>query len=157
MAKMFRVTVTCYLTVLALLGPSLCCCTPLRLLADCSLGGHAGRGIGEGRRSLDLDEECPCHQQSSHQRSPQTPSPSEDCPTCPCKDHKAIPIAFLSEGSGLASDLSLKLQPILLDVGFLAGPDRDAVQVHSRPAEENLHSPVLSPREKLRALQIMRC
>ncbi len=158
---MVRIAVTAYLILVALVGPGLCCCNPLRLLAGCPrhghmTHGHMTHGSSEGQRGS--SDHCGCKHGHPSQPSPESQSPPlKDSPSCPCHDHETIPGALLAADLGSVKDFSsLKLQPVT-DAAFLVVPTGQALQAISPASAEALPAPFLTPREMLRALQIMRC
>lgn len=154
---MIRSAVIVYLILAALIGPGLCCCTPVRLLS-CSHQQHRP-DAHKDKKPPQRPSGCRCKHQ--HDPEPHTPSvphcPAENPPTCPCHHHDYIPVALIASGEGL----SLHLTPAHHEpsVGGEVLPLLTAMALPADlwPSYESLSFPFQTAVGILRALQIMRC
>lgn len=153
---MVRIAVTGYLVVAAAMGPGLCSCTTVRLLADCS---HVRRSASEAQNGeSETHQHCACDQNSSGHIPKRPSSTPEREPSCPCQDHQAIPVAFLATDitvSALYSSLAIELS---FESAFLVTASAVALlATEERLRDDRLRSATRTAREILRAFQILRC
>ena len=150
---MFRCIISSYLAVVALIGPGLCCCTTVRMLGSSSAVGDGT--VAAAPKSTGCQH---CHHSSTEKKHEKPCDPSKKSPSCPCKDHEAIPVA----PQGSQSDISkLTAQSELLPLLFFAFADVTGVQGVGTPdgdaSSHPLSSGCFSGREILRAFRVMRC
>lgn len=154
---MVRIAVTVYLILAALLGPGLYCCTTVRLLAG---GPRQGCSTLEKEQSqLESRRRCGCnHPQRDPDSLPQPADPSDESPSCPCKDHKTIPVAVLATDSQLVEGLFSALHERALETILPAhSASASSLLDGFRVSPERRTPPFQTARVILRALQTMRC
>jgi len=148
---MARIGISLYLMLVSLVGPGLCCCTITRAWgcqACCASSTQQDHHHHSG---------C-CHHHDSTPK-PETPK-NPDGPSCPCKDHGAIPVALLRSDLENAKQLktSLELGLVFESMAFVAA-STTASPVHDGQAllAHALWCPFQSPAGILCALCILRC
>lgn len=154
---MVRIALTFYLVLMALLGPGLCCCTNVRLLAGPL--GRRGSILEERNHNTAPYSACGCdHHQSSRRPMPPPSGPLGDSPSCPCEDHKIIPVAALATDAPLNDHLrSSLLQPAPNMVVSAQHPGLPPAIDQFRGFQDISMAAFRTGREILRALQTLRC
>jgi hypothetical protein len=142
---MLRTGVSIYLMLVTLAGPGLCCCT---------LTQHRHR-LPSTAKQKPLERPCCCHRQA---KAPSQSTPVEPKKPCPCKEHGAMPVAFLQNQSCSAQQLDFAEQlHYFADVASLACVNEVPSPVASQQSPVLGMSGCLTAQDLLRALHILLC
>jgi hypothetical protein len=143
---MFRALLACYMTLVAALGPALCCCTFARDVGPAD--------STEATKAPKLD--CcghPVTEEGGCTGSDQSPSK----PACPCGKHKqpAAPAAAKTPADLASADASGIFFPLLVHAVIQAASF--ALDVSSLSCIAHLHLSQFSAQGLLRAPYVLRC
>ena len=147
---MFRVALTFWFTIAALLGPRACCCSFANSSRAPVANGQATSSAKPVKSCCQQQESLPCG--DNGKQNPQPDKPSK----CPCEHDK--PAKTLPATGAASADLATHLE--LLDVfcvWLLASPTFDSPVATS--ASDDTPSPVLkvAGRDLLAAYSLLRC
>ena len=147
--ELFRIVLSLYLIVMAIVGPGLCCCAFGQLLAKkCDTEASA------------VPQASPCcrHHAKHHAAKPATSKSHQDqpAPFCPCKQHQDIPVAPALNSTSLALlDFSQELQSGFDLQSFV--PISIAFSASALNSTNLLHLVQLSAQDGLRAPFVLLC
>ena len=147
---MFRIVLSLYLIVVAILGPGLCCCAFGQFFVKRS-----------DAKAPDESQSSPCcHHHGKHNKEakPASPGNQQDppAPSCPCKQHQNIPVApVLSPTSLTLLDFSQELQTTFDLQSFV--PVSIAFSASALNSTNMLHFVQLSAQDGLRAPFVLLC
>ena len=152
---MLRIGLALYLVLATAVGPSLCCCLPVRLLAFCTPAERSSSARHAHCCHHAGDREHPSKKTNS---TPDNPSPAPHGP-CPCKENRSEPLVFTAAGHFSGAEHG-RFQETLS--WLEAGEFFRAVTLLVPPAQgqatgELIASSLHNPRAILRALHILRC
>ncbi len=143
---MFRIALSLYLIVMAILGPGLCCCAfgqffTQKCDATVSDESHASP--------------C-CHHHAKHHEvnpEPRSNQQNQPVPSCPCKQHQSIPVAPSVNSTTLALlDLSQELHgtfnlqtAVAVSISFSTSPLNSTTMLHlvQLCAQDGLRAPLV--------------
>lgn len=156
---MIRRVVVAYLVFSGLIGPGLCCCTPLQLLS-CSHRQPTSLVTSQDTKPDTRPSGCCCKHQHQTESHTQTipPCPEEkNAPACPCRHREHIPVALIGYGEGASMQLMFTPDEFAKEIAVLPLGTDDNLAADLWPSFESLSSPFQTAIGILRALQTMRC
>ena len=148
---MLRTAMATYLMLVTLAGPSLCCCR-----TGCAVAVPAlpRQNVPEGRPAT-----CPNCSGEHRPASPSNDSRVPETPACPCEKHcsDSSPALLTERDDGMSVDSRNPIFGRMTLQALLPAILSDIADLGISYAGRDSLFPCLSPRDRLRALHVMRC
>lgn len=150
--ELFRVVLSLYLILVAILGPGLCCCAV----------GPFLKSKCEAKAETATPKKTCCHHHGKHHTEQASSSSTNNqhdhqrVPFCPCNQHQDVPVAPTLNASSLTLlDLSQELHNSLFLQSFVAA--NTSFSVTQQNCTHLLHLVQLSAQDSLRAPFVLLC